>query len=110
MFDFTGKGSLDTKIYFDVVKNEIVSNYRAPISSIYFWKYKNDSTYTMERVVFDTPAVSLTLPNLKDSLDFYDFQVSVHLQDDHWRMMHHITITKQLAEKKKRIYSRFTSH
>jgi hypothetical protein len=110
MLDFAGKGSLDKKIYYDVNTSTIISTYKSPINSFYLWKSKNDSTYSTEKVILEEPATALTIPGLKDSLSFYDFQISLHLLDDHWRMMHHLDLTKELVEKKQKIYSRFTSH
>jgi hypothetical protein len=110
MFDITGRGSKDRKIYYDVKTNEIISTYKAPISSMYIWKRKKDNSYLADRLEFDQPLTEIKLPILKDSIAFYNFEISLHLQDDHWRMMYHIDITRELVEKKKKIYSRFTSH
>ncbi len=52
MFDLTGSGSLDKKIYYGVATNKIINTYKAAISSMYFWKHKNDAAYTMERIFF----------------------------------------------------------
>jgi len=110
MFDIYGRGSKDRKIYYDVQTNTIINTYKTPISSIYIWKRKKDNSYTADRIVFDQPTNNIQLRVLKDSLSFYNFELSLHLQDDHWRMMYHIDITRDLVEKKKKIYSRFTSH
>ncbi len=110
MLDFAGKGSRDRNIYYDVKANEIINTYKTPINSIYIWKYQGDSSRGTVHIEFVEPVSTLKLPLLQDSINFYDFEVSIHLKDDHWRMMHHIGITKKLVEKKQKIYSRFTSH
>lgn len=110
MFDFSGRGSKDKSIYYDVASNSIISKYKNPVTSIYTWKHKKDSTRSYERREFDEPLKVIIIPELKDSIAYYDYQISLHLQDEHWRMMFHIDITQQLVQKKKRIYSRFTSH
>ena len=110
MFDIAGKGSKDKKIFYDVATNRIISNYKSPISSFYTWKHKKDSTRWYERTAMDTATNIIVIPELKDSIAYYGYQISLHLQDDHWRMMYHIDITQALVQKKKKIYSRFTSH
>jgi hypothetical protein len=109
MLDFAGKGSQDRDLYYDVASNRIISKYKDPVDDISVWKYKGDSLVRMDRLVVDNSR-ELVIPQLKDSLAFYSFQVSVHLENDHWRMMRHLDISKELVLKKEKIYSRFTSH
>jgi len=110
MFDASGRGSRDRKIYYDVRTNEIINTYRAPINSMYIWKYIGDSSRGVQRIEFADPVSKLKMPMLQDSIGVYHFKISIHLKDDHWRMMHHIDVTKKLVEKKQKIYSRVTSH
>lgn len=110
MLDSKGTGSLDRSIYYNVKTNELINTYKTPINSIYFRKHKGDFTYAMEKIVFDEPTDTLILPILRDSVAFYDFRISVHLQDDHWRMQHHLDITQLPVQKKAKIFSRLTSH
>jgi len=110
MFDISGKGSLDKKIYYDVQTNQVINTYPTSINSIYFSRSKNDSTFKMDRIVLDEPTDTLLIPVLKDSIAFYDFHISVYLSGDHWRMQHHLDISEALVRKKRKIYSRFTSH
>lgn len=110
MFDVTGRGSLDRSIYYDVATNQVINTNKTSINSIYFSKLKNDSVYTRERISLDEPTDTLLIPVIKDSIAFYSFSVSIHLSGDHWRMQQHLDITPELVQKKRRIYSRFTSH
>lgn len=110
MFDFTGRGTIDRKIYYDVKTNMIINTYSTPINSFYLRKYKNDSTYFTEVVELDKPLYKFSLPILRDSLAYYDFGLSIHMLHDHWRMMHHLDITKEGVVNKEKIFSRFTSH
>ena len=110
MLDFAGKGSRDRNMYYEVNTNRIISKYKDPVDHIYIWKYRDDSLIRADRLFFDSSTRQLQIPQLKDSIAFYSFQVSVHLENDHWRMMRHLDINKELVEKKEKIYSRFTSH
>jgi len=110
LLDINGRGSPDRSIYYDVETNQIINTNKTSINSIYFSKLKNDSTYAMERIGFAEPTDTLLIPVIKDSLAFYSFFVSMHLSGDHWRMQRHLRITPGLVQKKRKIYSRFTSH
>ena len=110
LLDFAGRGSLYKKIYYDVTSNQIISNKEGTISSMMLWKFANDSTYTREELIPLPFKKSFTIPKLRDSIAFYDFEVSIHFENDHWRMMYHLNIDKELVKKKPKIYSRFTSH
>jgi len=110
MFDVAGKGTKDRTIYYNIATNEIISNYKNPMTSVYVWKNKNDSSRGSEKIVFDTPTYKIILPILKDSVALYDLSVYIQLKGDHWRETYHIDVTKKLVAKKGKIYSRYTSH
>ena len=117
MFDFAGRGSLNKNIYYDVASNQIVSKYKDTISSITLWKYTDqykwnsgsDSDYFAEEIP-PPGTTSFTIPKLKDSIAYYDFEVAINFKNDHWRMMYHLNIDREKVKMKQKIYSRFTSH
>ena len=119
MFDIPGKGSLNKHVYYDVASNQVISKYNDSISSIILWKYTdqykwnsgddNDSTFSAEEI--PAPATNtFTIPKLKDSIAYYDFEVAINFKNDHWRMIYHLNIDREKVKKKQKIYSRFTSH
>ncbi|MGG9962780.1 hypothetical protein [Ferruginibacter sp. SUN106] len=110
MFDVTGRGAKDKKVFYDVKSNAVTCTYKKPMSSVYIRQRKNDSTLTYVEIRLDTPVNFITLPLPKDSIALYNSYIWIHLQDDHWRSIFHIDITKELLQKKQKIWSRFTDH
>ncbi|WP_460553218.1 hypothetical protein [Ferruginibacter profundus] len=110
IFDATGRGAKDKRVYYDVKNNTITCTYKTPIGSVYIRQRKNDSTLTYAAVPIDSATHVVTLPLSKDSLALYNSYIWIHLQDAHWRSIFHIDITKELLQQKQKIFSRYTDH
>ncbi len=111
LLDIAGKGTVDKSVYYDVAKNEIVStNDTVLIKSLWFDQVIADNSVFFTRIVLPNASQTVEVPLVKDSVAYCDFIISVNLTGSHWREQNHITITKQLVAKKKKIYSRYTSH
>jgi uncharacterized membrane protein len=106
-----GIESNDDSIYNNVATNEIVNTYKDNgIVSFWFTKKLKGKKEILDHIRLDEPLNRFELPIIRDSIDFYDFTISVNLLNEHWREHHHILITKKLIQRKRFINSWYTGH